>query len=77
MGHRLSKSALKKTSPEIDNNDINRRSKKELLWYLDNIDRQLEKLTHEIHDKRYDIRSNKIQPMYQETYKNAIFDKNL
>jgi hypothetical protein len=77
MGHRVSKSALKKTAPDVDSNGINEKSRKELLRCLDNMDKQLELFMNELHDKRREKRSNKITPTYYDVNKNAIFDKDL
>ena len=78
MGHHVSKSALKKTAPDVDSNDIKeKKSRKELLRCLDNMDKQLELFVNDLHDASSDNRSNKVIPLRKETYKPAIFDKDL
>jgi hypothetical protein len=69
MGQRLSKKSLKKTSPDIE--DINGKSKKELLRTLNDIDKQLETISDKLHDKSRQKHSKKIMPTYYDVNKNT------
>jgi len=69
MGHHLSRDIRKKT---CNNNDIDNVKRKELIRYLDEMDKQLEILTNEIHGK-----ADKTQRNTNINNRSNIFDKEL
>jgi hypothetical protein len=69
MGHHLSRDIRKKT---YNNNDIDNVKRKELIRYLDEMDKQLKILTNEIHDKADKKQRNTII-----NNRSNIFDKEL
>lgn len=69
MGHHLSRNIRKKT---YNNNDIDTVKRKELIQYLDEMDKQLKILTNELHDKADKKHKNTII-----NNKYNIFDKDL
>lgn len=76
MGHHLSRNIRRK--PYNDNSDNIKR--KELIRYLDEMDKQLKLLTNELYDKV--DKNRKIKPINSnwhniQTNKNYIFDKDL
>lgn len=70
MGHHLSRNIRRKSY----NDNIDDKKRKELIRYLDEMDKQLKLITHELHDKRPTKPKTSIS--YQ-TNKNYIFDKDL
>jgi len=63
MGHRLSRNALKKTDSY---DDINEKKRQLLIHYLDNMDKDLNKLSSEIREIRD---SKKIVPGFSSKHK--------
>lgn len=70
MGHHLSRNIRKKS---YNNNDIDNVKRKELIRYLDEMDKQLKILTNELHDK-VDTKHKNYKNI---SYKYNSFDKDL
>lgn len=70
MGHHLSRNIRRKQY----NDNIDDKKRKELIRYLDEMDKQLKSITHELHYKGTPKPQTSIS--YQ-TNKNYIFDKDL
>ena len=70
MGHHLSRNIRKKS---YNNNDIDNVKRKELIRYLDEMDKQLKILTNELHDK-VDTKHKNHKII---SYKYNTFDKDL